>query len=61
MPYGGEEFELALALRAGAGGQDDQGLRAVLGERDLGVDVDRAEGGWGIVLLSLSRSLALSP
>ena len=45
MPYDGEEFELALALRAGAGGHDVQGLGAVLGERDLGADLDPAEGG----------------
>jgi hypothetical protein len=45
VSYDGEQFELALALRAGAGGHDHQGLGAVLGEQDLGVDVDAAEVG----------------
>ena len=45
MPYDGERFELAVALRAGARGQYDQGLCAVLGEEDLAVDVDAAEFG----------------
>ncbi|MCZ4513005.1 hypothetical protein O3Q52_33605 [Streptomyces sp. ActVer] len=45
MPYDGEQFEPAVALRAGACGQYDQRLRAVLGEENLAVDVDAAEFG----------------
>ena len=41
----GEQFELGVAFRAGAGGQHHQSLGAVLGEQDLGVDVDAAEFG----------------
>src|SRR5688572_17246991 len=45
VSYDGEQFELAVAFRAGAGGQDRRGLCAVLGEQDLAVDVDTAEFG----------------
>src|SRR3954451_17129128 len=41
----GEELELGMALRAGACGQDDEGLGAVLGVKELAVDVDPAESG----------------
>lgn len=45
MPYDGEEFQLAVALGAGAGGQHHEGLGAVVGEEDLPVDLDAAELG----------------
>src|SRR3954454_18808125 len=43
VSYDGEQFELAVALRAGASGQHHQGLGAVVGEEDLAVDIDAAE------------------
>src|SRR4051794_9067548 len=45
VSYDGEQFEFAVALRAGASGQHHQGLGAVLGVQELGVDVDAAEFG----------------
>src|SRR5215218_6205116 len=45
VPNDGEQLELAVALCAGASGQNHQCLGAVLGEQDLAVDIDAAEFG----------------
>ena len=53
MSDDGEELEFGVAFRAGAGGQHDEGLGAVLGVQEFTVDVDAAEFGMheGLVIV----------
>ncbi|EMF57875.1 hypothetical protein SBD_0547 [Streptomyces bottropensis ATCC 25435] len=61
MSDDGEQFESAVALRAGAGGRYHQGLGSVLGVQELGVDVDAAEFGMddGLAVPGVSRSASV--